>query len=493
MTDMLFADLIAVMPQLVLVAGMLTTLLVGVLQPKDQSFDYVKMIALSTFGFAIIGQLFVQTQSMPVVAFHGGFIRNDYTRFAKILVSCGGLTGILLAGDYLRRAGARQFEYLVLIISACLGMFIMISAGNFLALYVGAELSSLSLYILASFTRDMPHAAEAGLKYFILSALASGIMLYGISMLYGVSGTLDFVTMQNWLAAQSSVPFIATLGLVLVIIYMAFKLSAVPFHMWTPDVYEGAPTPVTAFFSLAPKVAGAVILIRLLTGPFAPLVHQWHQIIVTVSALSLILGAFAALRQTNLKRLLAYSAINHIGFLLLAMATNNAQGAAALLFYLAIYTAMSAGTFGLILLLQQQGEAAHEIADLHGLSQRRPVLALCLAIFMFAQAGVPPTAGFFSKMYVLLGALDAHLEWLAILGVLTSVVAAFYYLRIIKIMYFDSAEIIAGEPPHPACYPRACIELSVAIGASMIVTLGLILYPALLLNPALVAARALFP
>ncbi|HRJ13240.1 MAG TPA: NADH-quinone oxidoreductase subunit N, partial [Alphaproteobacteria bacterium] len=325
-------------------------------------------------------------------------------------------------------------------------------------------------------------ATEAGLKYFVLGALSSGMLLYGVSLLYGASGSIQYDTLQTFIASGTPGMGI-TLGLVFIISAFCFKISAAPFHMWTPDVYQGAATPVTAFFTTAPKVAGALVLAQILLGPLLGAATAWSQILWAAAALSLCVGGFAALMQTNIKRLLAYSTINHVGFLLLSILTGGENGIAALLVYLAVYIVISLGTFAAILLLQQQGEAAEELNDLAGLGKRRPRMAMCMAILMFAAAGIPPTAGFLGKMFVLLAAMKSGFIWLAVLGVLTSVVATFYYLRVIKLMYFDDA--IAPMMGVHKLSRRLVALLVITTG----LTVGLMLMPGIVVDPAVSAAK----
>jgi NADH-quinone oxidoreductase subunit N len=318
-----------------------------------------------------------------------------------------------------------------------LGMMIMISANDLISLYVGLELQSLVLYVLAAFRRDDVKSSEAGLKYFVLGALSSGMLLYGASLIYGFAGTTNFTVLAQEMSKISTLSIGFLTGMVFVICGLAFKISAVPFHMWTPDVYEGAPTPVTAFFALAPKVAAMALFVRFLAYPLNGRWDLWGDIISVLAAASLIVGAVAALRQTNIKRLLAYSSIGHMGFVLLGIAAGNNQGIQGIVLYLAIYVLMSAGTFACVLAMRRQGQLVENISDLAGLSKTHPWMALMLLILMFSMAGIPPFAGFFAKLYVLLPAIQAHLYLLSVIAVLSSVVSAYYYLRIVKLMYFD--------------------------------------------------------
>ncbi|HSO43762.1 MAG TPA: NADH-quinone oxidoreductase subunit NuoN, partial [Rhodospirillales bacterium] len=333
-----------------------------------------------------------------------------------------------------------RFEFPVLILLATVGMMLMVSANDLISLYLGLEMQSLALYVVASFQRDDQRSVEAGLKYFVLSALASGMLLYGSSLIYGFSGTTNFDAMAGVLAAGDTVSLGPLIGIVFILSGLAFKISAVPFHMWTPDVYEGAPTPVTAFFAVAPKLAAIGLLMRAMMEPFGDWVAQWQQVIVLISIASMLLGAFAAIGQSNIKRLMAYSSINNIGYALIGLAIGNEEGIRAILIYMAIYVFMNIGAFTCILSMRRRGQMVVGINDLSGLSKSNPMMALALAVFMFSLAGVPPLAGFFGKLYIFLAAVHAEFYTLAIIGVLSSVVAAFYYIRIVKVMYFDDAE-----------------------------------------------------
>jgi NADH-quinone oxidoreductase subunit N len=325
----------------------------------------------------------------------------------------------------------------VLVLFATLGMLLMISANDMLALYLGLELQSLSLYVVAAFRRDHLRSSEAGLKYFVLGALSSGMLLYGISLIYGFAGTTSFPALAAEFSGGDDVPIGLIVGIVFLAAGLAFKISAVPFHMWTPDVYEGAPTPVTAFFATAPKVAAVALIVRVMMGPFGDLVDQWQQIIWFISVASMILGALAAISQTNIKRLMAYSSIGHIGYALIGLAAGTQDGVNGILLYITIYVVMNLGTFACILCMRQKDVMVERIEDLKGLSKTNPAMAMALAIFMFSMAGIPPLVGFFGKFYVFLAAIEAGLYVLAVVGVLSSVVGAYYYLRIVKLMYFD--------------------------------------------------------
>jgi NADH-quinone oxidoreductase subunit N len=370
--------------------------------------------------------------------FEGSFVTDSLTRFLKILVLLSAALTLLLTFDDFARAKILMFEYPVLVLLAALGMLMMVSANDLIALYLGLELQSLALYVVAAFKRDDVRSSEAGLKYFVLGALSSGMLLYGASLLYGVTGSTGY----SQIATVAATPGMAQnfgliVGLVFVLVGLAFKVSAVPFHMWTPDVYEGAPTPVTAFFAAAPKVAAMALLVRFTQAALPAISAQWQQIIIFLAIASMGLGAFAAIGQTNIKRLMAYSSIGHVGFALVGLAANNTEGTAGVLIYLAIYVAMTLGTFACILSMRRNGKNVEDISELAGLARTDLRLAAILALLMFSLAGIPPLAGFWAKWYAFLPAIKAGLFPLAVIGVIASVIGAFYYLRIIKIMFFD--------------------------------------------------------
>jgi NADH-quinone oxidoreductase subunit N len=375
----------------------------------------------------------------------------------------------------------QRFEYSILIVLSAVGMGMLISAADLIALYVGLELMSLALYVVAAFSRDDVRSSEAGLKYFVLGALSSGMLLYGCSLIYGFTGTVSFAGIAKATQAGAGIGLI--FGLVFLFAGLCFKVSAVPFHMWTPDVYEGAPTPVTAFFAAAPKVAGIAIFVRVATTAFPGIVPQWQQILVFVSIASMTLGAFAAIGQRNIKRLMAYSSIGHMGFALIGLAAGSATGVQGVLIYMSIYLAMTLGTFACILSMRRAEGPVEQISDLSGLARTNPAMAFFLALLLFSLAGIPPLAGFFAKYYVFLAAMQAGLFTLAVLGVLASVVGAYYYLLIVKIMYFD--EPAPNFQPMPA-------ELKFVLGVTGLFNLLFFVYPAPLLEVASNAAKSLF-
>ena len=415
----------------------------------------------------------------------GGLYSNDaFSNFAKILVYFAAAISLMIAPRYLDRVGAMRAEYPVLILLACVGMGIMVSATDLLTLYIGLELNSLAAYVLASFARTDGRSAEAGLKYFVLGALASGILLYGMSLLYGFTGSTGFTAIGGALKGEISLGLI--FGIVFVLSGLAFKISAAPFHMWTPDVYEGAPTPVTAFFASAPKVAATALLIRITVEAFGTQVAVWQQIIMVVALMSIIIGAVGAIGQQNLKRLLAYSSINNIGFILIGLAAGTAQGVAAMFVYLAIYVAMTLGSFICIMQLKgRDGDLKEGLSDVAGLSKTNPGLAAALAIFMFSLAGIPPLFGFWGKLVVFNAAVAAGLLPLAVIGIAASVIGAFYYLKVVKLMYFDEPAdaIVDAEAPE--------LKWTGAVLAAAVSPLGYLSIP-LLGAFASQAAKALF-
>jgi len=418
------------------------------------------------------------------IGFYGMFVTDAFALFMKTLVLIGSAVAIVMAMRFNEEHQIARFEFPVLILLATTGMMVMVSANDLITLYLGLELQSLALYVVASFDRDSVRSSEAGLKYFVLGALSSGMLLYGASMVYGFAGTTSFTALAKMLTGESAASPGLIIGMVFISVGLAFKVSAVPFHMWVPDVYEGAPTPVTAFFAVAPKMAAIALFMRFMIEPFGGMLAEWRQVIVFLSIASMILGSVAAIAQTSIKRLMAYSSIGHIGYALIGLAVATPAGIRGVLVYMAIYLFMNVGTFAVILCMKQQGKMLEGINDLAGLSRSQPGLALALAIFMFAMAGIPPTAGFFSKLYIFLAAIDAHLNALAVIGVVTSVVGAFYYLRIVKVMYFDDP---AGAFDRPIA-----VELKAVLVVTAIVTLFFFLLPDPLAGSAEAAAASLF-
>ena len=409
-------------------------MMVGVFVKAENAYRAVSTLAI--ISLVVAGGLVLNVGGGRQEALFGFFLVDDFAVFMKILILIGSVLALVMSEGYVQREKMARFEFPILITFATLGMLMMVSANDLMSLYIGLELQSLSLYVVASFQRDSVRSTESGLKYFVLGALSSGLLLYGCSLIYGFGGTTQFDVLAQALTGEDTSKGLIV-GIVFLIAALAFKVSAVPFHMWTPDVYEGAPTPVTAFFSVAPKIAAMALFLRTMLGPFGDLVAEWGQVIWLVSVASMILGAFAAIAQTNIKRLMAYSSIGHIGYALMGLAAGNQEGLKGVLIYLAIYLIMNVGVFACILSMKVQNRMVENISDLAGLGKTNPGMAVLLMVLMFSMAGIPPMAGFFGKFFVFMAALNAELYALAIIGAVSSVVSAFYYLRIIKIMYFD--------------------------------------------------------
>ncbi|MGA7682856.1 MAG: NADH-quinone oxidoreductase subunit NuoN [Pseudolabrys sp.] len=471
-------DLMPLLPELTLACGAMLMLMFGAFI-GERSAAMVNgwcVVVLVLAGVAL-----VWLPPGPHVMFGGSFLVDDYARFLKALTLVGSGGALLLSLDYLTIEKQQKFEYGALFLLATLGMLMLISASDLIALYLGLELMSLPLYVIAASNRENLRSTEAGLKYFVLGALSSGMLLYGASLIYGFTGTVNFAGIAK--ATQNGAGLGLIFGLVFLFVGFCFKISAVPFHMWTPDVYEGSPTPVTAFFAAAPKVAGIAIFARVTVVAFPGITHEWQQIVVFVSIASMALGSFAAIGQRNIKRLMAYSSIGHMGYALVGLAAGTAEGVQGVLIYMSIYVAMTLGTFAVILSMRRDGRLVETISDLAGLSRTHPTMAFFLAVLLFSLAGIPPLAGFFAKFYVFLAAIKAGLFTLAVIGVLTSVVGAYYYLAIVKIMYFD-------EPVRS--FERMPVLLRLVLGVSGLANILFFAYPAPLLGAATVAAKSLF-
>lgn len=475
-------DLAVLLPELILAAGGMVILLVGVTINSDRAMgalSFLAVLAMAAAAYFVINPL-----TPDSAAFSGAFVEDGFARFAKILVLLGSALTLPMAQGYFVREKIARFEFPVLVVFSTLGMLLMVSASSFLALYLGLELQSLALYVLAAFNRDSVRSSEAGLKYFVLGALSSGLMLYGISLIYGFTGTTGFGAVAHAIK-QSGVSIGLIFGLVFMISGLAFKVAAVPFHMWTPDVYEGSPTPITAYFAMAPKIAAMALFLRAVIEPFPDALHQWRQVIIFISILSMALGSVAAIGQTNIKRLMAYSSIGHMGYTLLGLAAGSTAGVEGVLIYLTIYLITNAGVFSCILAMKRNGVMVETIEDLSGLARTQPRLAFALALLMLSLAGLPPLAGFFAKFYVFLAAIEAHLYAPAVFGVLASVVGAYYYLRIVKIMYFDE--------PAPAFDRDMGWSLGTILAGASLFTLLFIVGAAPMLAMAEIGARALVP
>ncbi|HZL29565.1 MAG TPA: NADH-quinone oxidoreductase subunit NuoN [Pseudolabrys sp.] len=470
--------LIPILPEIVLGCGAMILLMLGV-YAGEGSARFVNGLCIVLI--AGVAALIVWMPAGRASMFGGSFVVDDFARFLKLLTLTGSAGALLLSLDYLTNEKLQKFEFGVLVLLATLGMMLLISASDLIALYLGLEMMSLPLYVVAASNRDNARSTEAGLKYFVLGALSSGMLLYGASLIYGFTGTVTFSGIAT--ATQNGAGIGLIFGLVFLFAGFCFKVSAVPFHMWTPDVYEGAPTPVTAFFAAAPKVAGIAIFVRATVVAFPGITHSWQQIVVFVAIASMVLGAFAAIGQKNFKRLMAYSSIGHMGFALVGLAAGTPEGVQGVLVYMTIYVAMTLGTFACILSMRRDGIMVENISDLGGLARRQPAMAFFLAMLLFSLAGIPPLAGFFAKFYVFLAAIKAGLYVLAVIGVLASVVGAFYYLTIVKIMYFDEA----AKP-----FQSMPALLRVVLGVSGLANLLFFVYPAPLLGAATVAAKSLF-
>src|SRR5215813_3120115 len=437
-----FHDLLPALPEIVLAIGAMVLLMLGAFR-GERSTTAVNWVAIVLLVAA--GAIVVWLPGDKLIAFGGSFVVDTFARFLKLLALAGSATAILMSLTYLKLERQERFEYSILIVLSTTGMLMLISAADLIALYLGLELMSLALYVVAASNRDSVKSTEAGLKYFVLGALSSGMLLYGASLIYGFTGTVNFAGIAK-AAGQGGIGL--TFGLVFLFAGFCFKVSVVPFHMWTPDVYEGAPTPVTAFFASAPKIAAMAIFVRAPISAFPAITPQWQQIIVFVSIASMALGSFAAIGQRNIKRLMAYSSIGNMGFALVGLAAGTPEGVQGVLVYMAIYVAMTLGTFAAIIAMRRPEGPVEKIADLAGLARTKPAMALFLLIMMFSLAGVPPLAGFFAKFFVFIAAMKAGLYTLAVIGVVTSVVGAYYYLSIVKKMYFDEPAP-AFEPMRP--------------------------------------------
>lgn len=426
-------DFSTVLPEFTLAMAAMAGLLGAVYAGKDER---ASMLNWGMAGLFVVLALWIGVGgSGERVAFNGMFIDDAFARFAKVTVLLSAAAVLIISHDFMVKRDLLRFEYPILVALAVLGMMFMVSAGDLITLYMGLELQSLALYVVASLRRDSVKSSEAGLKYFVLGSLSSGILLYGASLTYGYAGTTEFAGILSTLT-QGDVPLGLLFGLVFLITGLAFKVSAVPFHMWTPDVYEGSPTPVTAFFATAPKVAAMALLARLMYDAFGAIPGQWGQVIALLAVLSMFLGAIAAIGQRDIKRLMAYSSIAHMGFALIGLASGTAFGVQAMLIYMAIYVSMNIGTFAFILSMERDGVAVTSIDSLNMLSKKAPLQAFAMLVLLFSLAGVPPMLGFFGKFYVLQAAVDANMTWLALAGAIASVIGAFYYLRIVFFMYF---------------------------------------------------------
>jgi len=467
------------LPEIIVALGTLALVLVGAFRGERST------VLVGTGAFAILLAAFVALVVLPSTGretvLGGSFIADGFAKYMKALVLLGSAATLALSSDYMARERFIRFEYPILILLSTIGMMMMVSANDLISLYLGLELQSLAAYVIAAIHRDDARSSEAGLKYFVLGALSSGMLLYGASLVYGFAGSVSFPAIAAAVSGEAPIGLIV--GIVFLAAGVAFKMSAAPFHMWTPDVYEGAPTPVTAFLASAPKIAAVAMSVRVFVGAFPEVVASWQQIIIFVSVLSMALGSFAAIGQRNIKRLMAYSSIGNIGYALIGLAAGTPEGIQGVIIYMAIYLAMALGTFACIVSMRRGDVYFETIDELSGAAQANPWRAFALAMMLFSLAGIPPLAGFFAKFYVFAAAIQAGLYTLAVIGVVTSVVGAFYYIRIVKIMYFD-----APRPGFERMPPGA---EAVLIATSVVVTLFWLI-PAPLVNSAGAAARSLF-
>ena len=457
-----------IIPELFLTTSIMILLMIGVFYKNSFNliFKLSTIILLATFIL-----LFNHSVDTSAKLFNNSYTIDYLSLLMKALTLVACIFVMLSSFDYIKLIGINKIEYPILILSATLGMMIMISSYDLIVFYMGLELQSLSLYVLASFNRDNYRSSEAGLKYFVLSALSSGLLLYGCSLIYGFSGSTNFdLIAQNINQLNTGSIF----GIVFILVGLAFKVSAVPFHMWAPDVYEGSPTSVTAFFAIVPKVAALTVFIRFLYVPFINLVDQWQMIIIFISLASMILGAVAAIGQTNLKRLIAYSSIGHMGYALAGLATGSNEGIQSTVIYLSIYLLMNLGIFSCIFMMKRKDIFYEDIQDLSGLSKNHPIISICLLLLLFSLAGIPPLAGFFAKFYVFMAVIKVKMYTLAIIGLITTVISAFYYLRIIKTIYFDAPEEIFESNQN--------LGLKISLFLSTIIVLVYFIYPSLLID-----------
>ena len=456
---------IYILPELFLSVAIMSLLMLGVFIKK--SFKLVSLLTILSLAFAII--LVLNQPNEMVKIFNESYIIDKLSIFMKVLTLLFCLFVLLSSKDYIKNNNIDKIEYPIIILASTLGMILMISSYDLIVFYLGLELQSLCLYILASFRREDVRSSEAGLKYFVLSALASGLLLYGCSLIYGFTGSTNFETIATNLNEANKG---AVFGIVFIIVGLAFKVSAVPFHMWSPDVYEGSPTSVTSFFALIPKIAAITVFIRFMYVPFINAINQWQAIIIFLSIASMIVGAVAAIGQQNIKRLMAYSSIGHMGYALAGLAAGTNEGIQSLIIYLTIYLVMNLGAFGCIFMMKRENIFYENINDLSGLSKNHPILAFSFLIILFSLAGIPPLAGFFAKFYIFMAVIEVKMYALAIIGLVTTVVSAFYYIRIIKVIYFDKP-----KKPFDKNYD---FGLKISLILSSILVLVYFIYPSIL-------------
>ena len=455
------------LPEIFLTLSIFSILMIGVFIKNSFNliFNLTSLIILLTIAIILNG-----TNNVEKI-FLESFTRDAFSNFFKILILISSLFVLNSSKNFILDNKLAKFEYPIIILLSILGMFFMVSSNDIILFYLGLELQSLSLYILASIDRDNLKSSESGIKYFVLSALSSGLLLYGCSLLYGFTGSTNFDLIANELGKENTG---AVFAMVFILVGLAFKVSAVPFHMWTPDVYEGAPTSITSYFAVVPKVAGLAVLIKFMFIPFSKILMEWQTIIIFISIASMILGAVAAIGQKNIKRLLAYSSIGHIGYALAGVATGVISGYESSIVYISIYVVMNLGAFSCLYLLKKDGEYKENISDLSGISKKHPILAISFLVILFSLAGIPPLGGFFAKFYVFTAVVEQQMYALAIIGLLTTVISAFYYLKIIKTIYFDDSVISFDVTKNKFA------QLSILISCSILLTF--FLYPSFLNN-----------
>lgn len=457
-------DFQILLPEILLAVYALAALLLGVYGGKDK---LTGLLTWATAGlFVALALLIAFRAGVGAAAFGGMFVDDAFARFAKVVILLSAAGVLVMAQDYMARRDLGRFEYPILATLSVIGMMVMVSAGDLMALYMGLELQSLALYVMAAMRRDSVKSTEAGLKYFVLGALSSGLLLYGASLTYGFAGTTGFAGIASTLT-EGHAPLGLLFGLVFLIAGMAFKVSAAPFHMWTPDVYEGAPTPVTAFFATAPKVAAMALIARVVHDAFGGIPGDWSQVLAALALISMFLGAVAAIGQKDIKRLMAYSSIAHMGYALVGLAAATPQGVQATLLYMAIYVTMNLGTFAFILSMEKDGRPVTDISALNQFAKAEPLKALAMLVLLFSLAGVPPMLGFFGKFYVLKAAVDAGMVWLAIAGAVASVIGAFYYLRIVYFMYF-------GAEQEPVQSRMSAVQWLMLVAVAAVMLLGVV-------------------
>ncbi|MBB3964055.1 MULTISPECIES: NADH-quinone oxidoreductase subunit NuoN [Rhizobium] len=479
-SETLLASLHLSIPELILAIGALVLLMVGVFS-GERSGRMVSVLAIILLAVAALWLVFAPSEG---IAYGGVFLADGFGRFMKVTALVGSIVALFMSLGLAKENQLDKFEFPVLIVLCTLGILLMISANDLIALYLGLELQSLAIYVIAAINRDSVKSTEAGLKYFVLGALSSGMLLYGMSLVYGFTGQTQFAEIAQALTVEGTRSLGLIFGLVFILAGIAFKISAVPFHMWTPDVYEGAPTPVTAFLASAPKIAAMAMMTRIVISAFQPIMADWQQVVVFISIASMLLGSFAAIGQKNIKRLMAYSSIGHMGYALVGLAAGSQTGVSGVMLYMLIYMVMTLGSFAIIMSMRRKdGTVVENVADLAGLSTTNPMMATVLTILMFSLAGIPPLAGFFGKYFVFVAAIEAKLYALAIIGVLASVVGAYYYLRVIKLMWFDEA---TGE------FARVSGSLRLVFGVSGLFVLAYVLIGGPIGGAAELAAATLF-